>query len=389
MARQVGRRTRRRRRLERILRMPFPSLFAPLRIGRYDLAHRVVMPPLTRMRAGPGNVPNDFAPEYYGQRATAGGLIIAEATQATPAGQGYPGTPGIHSPEQVAGWRKVTDAVHAKGGFIFLQIWHTGRSSHSSFQPGGALPVAPSAIPITSGSAVTPDWKKVPFETPRALELDEIPTIIEGFRAGARNAMAAGFDGVEVHGANGYLLEQFLHSRSNQRSDAYGGSVANRARLLLEVTAALIDVWGADRVGVRLSPFGTYNDVGDTDPVGLYGYVLSQLANLDIAYVHLIEARDGTGMEINAPEAVDQLRPFWRKPMILAGGFTGESADEAIRSGRADAVAFGRQFIANPDLPHRLRLGAPLNAYDRSTFYGGGATGYVDYPELEAARAAE
>jgi N-ethylmaleimide reductase len=360
-----------------------PSLFSPLKLGRYELAHRVVMAPLTRMRAGAGNVPNELAPEYYGQRASSGGFIIAEATQITPSGQGYPATPGIHSAEQVAGWKKVTDAVHAKGGTIFLQLWHTGRSSHSSFQPNGVLPVAPSAIAITGQKSLTPEWQPVPYETPRALELDEIPGIIDAYREGARNAMAAGFDGVELHGANGYLIEQFLHSRSNQRTDSYGGSVENRARLLLEVTTALIEVWGADRVGVRLSPFGTYNDVGDAEPIALYGYALSRLNELDIAYVSLIETRPEGGMEIDTPQAVEQLRAFWPRTLIVAGGFTAESADETIRSGRAEAVAFGRQFIANPDLPDRLKLGAPLNPYNRSTFYGGGAAGYVDYPSLE------
>ncbi|WP_024275156.1 alkene reductase [Hyphomicrobium sp. 802] len=363
--------------------MSLSRLFSPLRLGRYDLAHRVIMAPLTRMRAGGGNVPNDLAREYYGQRASSGGLIIAEATQISSSAQGYPATPGIHSAAQVEGWKKVTDAVHAKGGFIFLQLWHTGRSSHSSFQPNGALPVAPSPIAIKSGTALTADWKPVPYETPRALELDEIPIIIESYRQGARNALVAGFDGVELHGANGYLIEQFLHTRSNQRTDIYGGSIENRARLLLEVTAALVDVWGADRVGVRMSPFGTYNDVGDADPIALYRHVLTRLAELDVAYAHLIEARDGTSMEIEAPQDVDQLRPFWPKTLILAGGFTGESAEAAIRSGRADAVAFGRWFIANPDLPLRLRLGAPLNPYDRSTFYGGAAAGYVDYPAMK------
>lgn len=364
--------------------MSAPSLFSPLQVGRYQLAHRVVMAPLTRMRAGPGNVPNELAPEYYGQRASSGGLIITEATQVTPFGQGYPATPGIHSSEQIEGWKQVTQAVHAKGGIIFLQLWHVGRSSHSSFQPGGVLPVAPSAIAITGQQSLTPDWKQVPFETPRALELDEIPGVIEAYRTGARNALAAGFDGVEIHGANGYLLEQFLHTRSNQRTDRYGGSIENRARLLIEVTEAVTEVWGADRVGVRLSPFGTYNDVGDADPIGLYRHVLSRLSTLNIAYVSLIEARTDAGMDINAPQAVAQLRAFWPKTMILAGGFTKESAEEAIHTGQADAVAFGRQFIANPDLPSRLQLDTPLNAYDRTTFYGGGAAGYVDYPALES-----
>ncbi|MEX3963034.1 alkene reductase [Paraburkholderia sp. EG286B] len=365
--------------------MPLLSLFTPLDVGLYKLAHRVVMPPLTRMRAGAGNVPNALAPEYYGQRATEGGLIIAEATQVTPSGQGYPATPGIHSEEQVAGWQKVTDAVHAKGGIIFLQLWHTGRSSHSSFQPNGELPVGPSAIAITGQTALTPEWKPVPYETPRALELDEIPGIIEAWREGARDAMAAGFDGVEIHGANGYLLQQFLDDSSNKRTDIYGGSVENRARLLIEVTQALIEIWGADRVGVRLSPFGTYNDVGDSDPVGLYGYLLTRLNKLGIAYVSLIEARTSVGMEIDTPQEISQLRPYWPGTLILAGGFTAGSANDAIQAGLADAVAFGRQFIANPDLPARLRLGAPLNHFDRATFYGGGAAGYVDYPALETA----
>jgi N-ethylmaleimide reductase len=362
--------------------MPSPSLFSPLEVGRYKLAHRIVMPPLTRMRAGAGNVPSELAAGYYGQRATTGGLIIAEATQVTPYGQGYPATPGIHTAEQVAGWRKVTDAVHAKDGIIFLQLWHTGRSSHSSFQPHGMLPVAPSAIAI-SGQTLTSEWKSVPYETPRALQLDEIPAIVTAYREGARNAMAAGFDGVEIHAANGYLIQQFLDDSSNKRTDLYGGSFENRARLLLEITQAAIGIWGADRVGVRLSPFGTYNDVGDSDPLGLYGYVLKRLSQLDIAYVSLIEARTNVGMEIDTPQ-VSQLRRFWPGMLILAGGFTAESAEEAVRSGQGDAVAFGRHFIANPDLPERLRQGQSLNRYDRATFYGGGAQGYIDYPTLEA-----
>ncbi|MFJ5162373.1 alkene reductase [Pantoea sp. NPDC088449] len=363
--------------------MSLNSLLSPLELGRYTLKHRVVMAPLTRMRAGDGNVPNVLAPEYYGQRASEGGLIISEATQVTPTGQGYPATPGIHSPDQITAWKKVTDAVHAKGGLIFLQLWHVGRSSHSSFQPGNVLPVAPSAIPITTEISLTPKWEKVAYETPHALTLEEIPGIIEAYCQGARNAMAAGFDGVEVHGANGYLLEQFLHDSSNKRTDKYGGSFENRARLLLEVTEAVTAIWGADRVGVRLSPFGTYNDVGDSDPVALYSYVLPELEKLDIAYVSIIEARGGGGMQIGVPQSVDQLRPFWKRPLILAGGFNSESADEAVREGRAEAIAFGRSFIANPDLPARFALHAPLNDYNRSTFYGGGAEGYVDYPALE------
>lgn len=363
--------------------MSFNALLSPLKLGRYTLKHRVIMAPLTRMRAAEGSVPNALAAEYYGQRASEGGLIISEATQVTPYGQGYPATPGIHTQEQITEWKKVTDAVHAKGGFIFLQLWHVGRSSHSSFQPGNILPVAPSAIPITTEKSLTPKWQQVSYETPHALTVDEIPGIIEAYSQGARNAMAAGFDGVEIHGANGYLLEQFLHDSSNKRTDIYGGSVENRARLLLEVTEAVSEIWGSERVGVRLSPFGTYNDVGDSDPVALYSYVLPQLEILDIAYVSMIEARGGGGMQIGSPQAINKLRPFWKRTLILAGGFNGESADEAIADGRADAIAFGRSFIANPDLPARLAANAPLNHYNRATFYGGGAEGYIDYPVLE------
>ncbi len=368
--------------------MSSAHLFAPLKLGRYTLSHRVVMAPLTRMRAAvPGNLPTDLGAEYYSQRASAGGLIVTEASQVAPSGQGYPATPGIHSAEQIAGWKKITDAVHAKGGFIFMQLWHVGRVSHTSFQPDGAVPLAPSAI-APAGKSFTPSFQMVPFETPRALEIAEIPGIIEAYREGARNALAAGFDGVELHGANGYLIEQFLHSKSNHRTDAYGGSVENRSRLLMEVMAALVEIWGADRVGVRLSPFGTFNDVGDADPIGLYSHVLGRLAPLNIAYVHMIEARDTDAGEAGAPLAIHDLRRFWSGTLILAGGFVGPSADAAIRAGQGDAVAFGRHFIANPDLPRRLQLGASLNPYNRATFAGGGAAGYTDYPALQSAETA-
>lgn len=365
------------------------NLFTPLKIGRYTLSHRVVMAPLTRMRAAvPGNVPADLTVEYYSQRAAAGGLIISEASQVTPAGQGYPATPGIHSTEQVAGWRRITDAVHSKGGIIFQQLWHVGRISHTSFQPNGALPVAPSAI-APAGKSFTPLFQLVPFETPRALEIQEIPGIIKAYRDGARNALDAGFDGVELHAANGYLIEQFLHSTTNRREDAYGGSVENRARLLFEVITALIEVWGADRVGVRFSPFSVVNDAGEADPIGLYSYVLTRLAPLGIAYVHLIESRDNDGGEVGAQLKINDLSQYWPGTLILAGGFTGSSADAAIRFGQGDAVSFGRHFIANPDLPRRLQTGAALNPYNRDTFYGGGATGYVDYPSLESTEVEE
>ena len=358
-------------------------LFQPLRVGRYELAHRVVMPPLTRMRAGVGNVPSEFAAAYYGQRATPGGLVIAEATQAGDGGQGNPRTPGIHSAEQVEGWRAVTDAVHAQGGVIFLQLWHTGRASHSSFRPDGGLPIAPSAIAI-DGVAITADGQRVPYETPRALEINEIAGIVGEFGAAARNALAAGFDGVEVHGANGYLIEQFLRSSSNHRDDLYGGTVANRARLLLEITRAVVDVCGPDRVGVRLSPHGSFNDVSDNDPQRLYGYVFDQVAEIGVAYLSLIQARTDVGMDIETPQVDADLRARWPGALIVAGGFSADTAERAVASGAADAVAFGRHFIANPDLVERLRTGADLTPYDRSTFYGGGAQGYVDYPALEA-----
>jgi N-ethylmaleimide reductase len=367
--------------------MNFPSLFSPIEFGRYQLAHRVVMAPLTRMRAArPSLAPRPLNADYYAQRATPGGLIIAEASPVTATGFGNPGVPGIWSEQQVEGWRKVVDAVHAKGGIIFLQLWHVGRVSHSSFQPGGALPVAPSAIAIsTEFKAMTADGKFSAYETPRALETDEIPGIVAALKQAARNAMAAGFDGVEIHGANGYLLEQFLQSRSNQRTDRYGGSIENRARLLLDVTQAATDVWGASRVGVRLSPYGIANDSGEPDPMPLYTHVVSTLGPLGLAYLHLIEPRSsGAGRaEVNwqnVPSAMLLFRPLWKGVLIAAGGFSGEAAEAAIAQGHADAVAFGRIFISNPDLPRRLQHGFPLTPYNRATFYGGEAVGYTDYP---------
>lgn len=361
------------------------TLFTPLSLGRYTLAHRVVMAPLTRMRASvPGNVPTALNAEYYRQRASDGGLIITEATQVTESGQGYPTTPGIHAAEQVAGWRRVVDAVHARGGLIFLQLWHVGRISHRSFQPGGAQPVAPSAV-APAGKAFTASWEFVDFETPRALDTGELAGIVDAFRQGARNALAAGFDGVEIHSANGYLLQQFLESRTNQRTDGYGGSIEARSRLLFEVVTAVTEVWGADRVGVRLSPFGNANDSGEPDPLPLYRHVITNLATFGLAYLHLVEARGTDEVTAGATLTVDALREFWPGPLIAAGGFTGASAEAAVRAGQVDAIAFGRLFIANPDLPQRLQAGAPLNPYDRKTFYGGGELGYTDYPRWEPA----
>lgn len=375
--------------LTRGLHMSSSSLFSPLRVGRHELSHRVVMAPLTRMRAGrPGNVPHDLNATYYEQRASSGGLIIAEASQVTPFGQGVPASPGIHSDAQIAGWRLVTDAVHKKGGLIFLQLWHVGRMSHSSLQPNGELPVAPSAI-RPAGEAMTADFGSAPFETPRALATEEIPTLVESFAQAARNAHAAGFDGVEIHGANGYLLEQFLHSRSNQRTDAYGGTIENRARLLLEVTQAASDVFGEDRVGVRLSPYGKAGDCGDPDPLPLYRYTIRELAKHGLAYLHLIEPRSSGSARAevdhqDVPSAAALFRPIWPGVLITAGNFTPQTAEHAVNAGHADAIAFGRSFLANPDLPRRLQTGAPLNPYNRATFYGGDEKGYTDYPSLDA-----
>jgi N-ethylmaleimide reductase len=374
--------------------MNYPSLFSSLQISPYQLDHRLVMAPLTRMRAQKSSfVPRLLNTEHYRQRATPGGLIIAEASPVMPTGRGNPGTPGIYSEEQVKGWRDVVDAVHAEGGLIFLQLWHVGRVSHSSFQPRGVLPVAPSAVPIAGLTTMTANGKTEPYETPRALETDEIADVIDSFRQAARNALKAGFDGVEIHGANGYLIEQFLQSHTNLRTDQYGGSIANRARLLMEITEAAIEVWGADRVGVRLSPYGVANGSGEADPMPLYTHVIRSLNPLGLAYLHFIEPRSsGAGRaEVNhqnVPSAMVLFRPIWNGVLISAGGFTGDTADAAIAAGHADAIAFGRIFISNPDLPRRLKHGYPLTPYNRATFYGGEEAGYTDYSgydELEQA----
>ena len=375
--------------------MNFPSLFSPLKIGPYQLKHRLVMAPLTRMRAEkPSLAPRPLNTEYYAQRATSGGLIIAEASPIAATGFGSPGVPGIYSEQQIKGWRDVVDAVHAKGGLIFLQLWHVGRVSHSSFQPGGVLPVAPSAVAISDAlKTATADGKVTTYETPRALETSEIPGVIEAYRQAARNALEAGFDGVEIHGANGYLIEQFLQSHTNLRTDQYGGGIENRTRFLMEVTQAVIEVWGADRVGVRLSPYGVANDSGEPDPMPLYSHAIKSLDPLGLAYLHFVEPRSsGAGRaEVNhqnVPAAMVLFRPIWNGTLITAGGFTGETADAAIAAGHADAIAFGRIFISNPDLPRRLKSGFPLTPYNRATFYGGEEIGYTDYPahdELEQA----
>lgn len=359
------------------------SLMTPVQFGPYELPNRMVMAPLTRNRAGAGNVPGPMNATYYAQRAGAG-LIISEASQISPQGLGYPATPGIYSAEQVEGWKLITEAVHQQGGRIFLQLWHVGRISHPALQPDGALPVAPSAI-APEGDAATYEGPK-PFVTPRALDLSEIPGIVEDYRQGAANALAAGFDGVEIHSANGYLLDQFLRDGTNHRTDAYGGSIASRAKLLLEVTEAVAQIWGGDRVGVRLSPSGTFNSMQDSDPLTLFRYVAGALNPFGLAYLHLVEPRaegDVSGERVEDQLTAAFFRPIFHGPIISAGGHDRETGNAAIANGDADLIAYGRLFISNPDLPTRFARNADLNPYDRSTFYGGTEEGYIDYPFLE------
>lgn len=361
---------------ERSLKMTSNTLFEPIRIGRLELPNRIVMASMTRNRAAEGNVPTDLNGLYYAQRATAG-LIITEATQISPEGQGYPHTPGIYNDEQVEGWHKVTSAVHQNGGRIFLQITHVGRISHRAFQPGGVLPVAPSAIrpsgASSNGSSV------VPFETPRALELDEIEEIVAQFGRAAKLAENAGFDGVEIQVANGFLIDQFLHDGSNHRTDSYGGALENRTRFLSEVISSVTSVLGGDRVGVRFSPHNPSNDMQDSDPIGTFAYATKALSQQGLAF---LEVR-----ELGASEA-HLATPFIRKAfagrLIVNEGYDLERAQAALSSGAADLVSFARLFLTNPDLVERLRQGAPLNPPDRATFYGGGAQGYTDYPFLSA-----
>ena len=349
-------------------------LFSPLQAGDIELSNRVVMAPMTRNRAL-GSIPQSMMATYYRQRASAG-LIISEASQVSPQGVGYPNTPGIHSEEQVEGWKAITDAVHEEGGKIFLQLWHVGRISHPSLQPEGQQPVAPSAI-RPEGEAFTADGQK-PFEAPRALRMDEIPGIVDQFVSGARNALEAGFDGVEIHGANGYLLDQFLRSGSNRRNDNYGGSVKNRARLLLEITDAVIAVAGAGRTSVRLSPASSFNDMHDDNPRETFRYVTRELGRRDLSFLHVIEKSDN-------PDDFDydELKQEFGGLYMANDGYDPDDASRSIENGRADLVSFGKLFISNPDLPERLRLGAPLACADPDTFYGGGAEGYTDYPPLQ------
>ncbi len=355
-----------------------PTLFTPVDLGPLRLRSRVVMAPLTRSRAGPGNVPTQLNALYYAQRASAG-LIISEATQIAPEGQGYISTPGIHSAEQIAGWTCVTQAIHIAGGHIVCQLWHVGRISHSSFQPGGQAPVAPSAIKPNGQAFTAKGFEPIP--TPRALETAEIPAIVAQYAQAARNAMAAGFDGVEVHGANGYLIDQFLRDQTNHRTDRYGGSIENRSRFLLEVVDAVTAAIGAERTGVRISPQNGQNDIADSDPQALFNYVAEQLSAKGLAYLHTIEG-DTSGTAV-PPFDYQKLKDLFGGMVIANNGFDKKSANEAISEGRADLVAFGKPYIANPDLVIRLFLDAPLMPVNRDTLYGGSEQGYTDYPILQ------
>jgi len=356
-----------------------PDLFSPVQIGPYQLPNRAVMAPMTRNRAGPGETPTALMATYYAQRASAG-LIVTEGTQITPQGQGYPGTPGIFSQAQIDGWRHVTEAVFVSGGRIFCQLWHVGRVSHPDLQPGGALPVAPSAL-APAGQLWTGKGMQ-PFVTPRALATEEIAGLVEDYRVAAANALAAGFDGVELHAANGYLIDQFLRDGSNRRTDRYGGSIANRVRLLVEVTEALIGEAGAERVGVRLSPTNPFNDVADSNPAALFGHAAEALSAFGLAYLHIVEPGPTDPIAAGARPDGAFFRARWRGPLILNKGYDAARANAAIEDGVADLVAFATLFLANPDLPERLRRGGPFNPPDRPTFYGGGEKGYTDYPAL-------
>ena len=362
--------------------MKHPTLLSNIQIGPYSLSHRVVMAPLTRMRSEPGDLPGALMAEYYSQRATDGGLIISEATVVSTTGNGYLGSPGLYNDAQIPGWKAITEAVHAKGGRIFLQLFHAGRQSHSDMQPDGAPPVAPSQVDYNGVAYTANGW--VPSTPHRALDEMEVEALVEDFRRAAQRGFQAGFDGVEIHGANGYLIDQFLQDGSNRRTDAYGGTIAKRARFLMDITRAVISVWGSERVAVRLGPSGNFGDMHDSDPEALFVYVAQQLAPLQLAYLHLIEPRVlGNSIDESKdqnPVAAQLIRRHYNGLIVAAGGFTATSAEQILQAGDADLVAFGRDFIANPDLPERIRHDRPLNAYDRETFYGGNEVGFTDYP---------
>jgi len=356
------------------------DLFQPVRMGELALPNRVVMAPLTRSRAGAGDAPGTLNATYYAQRASAG-LIVSEATNITRQGKGYAFTPGIWSDEQVAGWRLVTDAVHGRGGRIVCQLWHVGRISHPSLQPGGGLPVAPSAIK-PAGNAFTETGFQ-PHVAPRALETDEIPGIVADYRHAAEQAKRAGFDGVEVHAANGYLIDQFLRDGTNKRTDRYGGSVENRIRFLLEVTEAVTGVWGGGRTGLRLSPVSPANDISDSDPMAVFGPAVEAVNRFGLAYLHHVEGATGGDRNVAPDFDFQKLRRAFNGLTMMNNGYGLELALQALREDRADLIAFGRPYIANPDLVERLRRGAPLAKPDPATFYGGDARGYTDYPALD------
>lgn len=358
-------------------------LLAPARVGDLELSNRMVMAPMTRSRAGEQNVPTDLVAAYYAQRASAG-LIVTEATPIEARAHGYPGIPGLHTDRQEAGWKKATEAVHRVGGRIFSQLWHCGRVSHPRTQPDGRRPVAPSEV-RPEGTIRTGDGAKS-FVPPRALEPEEVEEVVDRFRRAARRARSADFDGVELHGANGYLVDQFLRDGTNRRDDRWGGSIENRVRFLAEVTDALAGVWGPGRVGVRLSPLNPYNDMEDSDPAATFGAAAEALGERDIAYLHLVEP-DRESHEGEEHPVVTRMREAFGGTVILNGGYDRESANRAIREGRADLVSFGKLFLANPDLPERFARGLPLNEPDPQTFYGGGAEGYIDYPTWEEQRA--
>lgn len=361
------------------------KLLTAVNLGAITLKNRLVMAPLTRMRAITGDVCNPLAKIYYSQRAGAG-LIITEATQVSPLGKGYPATPGIYSEEQTKAWAEVVQAVHDKGGKIVAQLWHVGRISHSSLHPTEGLPIAPSPIP-PSGKLMDANWKGVPYETPREMSQSDIADVIGQFKQAAKNAKAAGFDGVEIHGANGYLLDQFLQDGTNKRVDEYGGTFAGRSKFLFEIISAVSEIYSPDRIGVRLSPFGTFNDVSDSNTQGLFTFILNELNKFNLAYVHLIEPRSTTAggsdaINEQAPLTSEMFRAAYNGNLISAGGYTKESGEAALNANLAEAIAYGRLYISNPDLDKRFEQGAALNAYDRSTFYGGSDQGYTDYPTL-------
>lgn len=363
------------------------KLLTPISLGQISLANRLVMAPLTRMRAASGDICNPHAKTYYSQRAGAG-LIITEATQVSSLGKGYPATPGIYNEAQTSSWKVVVDAVHEHGGKIVAQLWHVGRISHSSLHQEDGLPIAPSPIAV-SGKTMAADWKGVLYETPREMTQSDIELVIDQYYRAAINAKKAGFDGIEIHAANGYLLDQFLQDKTNHRKDHFGGSFENRMRLLNLVLTKVGEVFSYQKIGVRLSPYGTFNEIGDSDPIGLFSYVINQLNKYKLAYLHLIEPRatSAGGSDLineEAPSTATLFRSIFQGSLVVAGGFTRESGESYLQDNLADAIGYGRYYIANPDLDIRFAKDLPLNSYDRKTFYGGDEKGYIDYPTVDA-----